>query len=104
MGIGSLFGLSRLLAEAVRIELFDGLGKKGKPAKVVARLLRWLGSLRRSCPTLRAKRRQRCWGRGFLWRYMAQSACQVGRFGFRRAERRAERRAKVDLTTQYSNK
>ncbi len=46
MGIGSLFGLSRLLAEAVRIELFDGLGKKGKPAKGAVRLLRWLG-----CPS-----------------------------------------------------
>jgi hypothetical protein len=99
MGICSFFGLSHglsLLVEVVRMLL---MGKKGKPAE------RWLG-----CPSalwrLHAdKRRQRCWGRGL------SPAGQVSIGGSsrsvwvsRRAYRRAERRAKVDLTTKYSNK
>jgi hypothetical protein len=45
MGIGSLFYLSLGLSVLVEVvKMLNGVGKKGKPAKGVVRLLRWLGS------------------------------------------------------------
>ncbi len=73
MGIGSLFGLNlSLLAEVIRM-LFDGLGKKGKPAKGVVRLLCRLGSLRRFGRQDEAPAAV-LWRVGFRKRYRAQLA------------------------------
>jgi hypothetical protein len=55
MGIGSLFCLSRGLSVLVEVVRMLNVGKKGKPAKGVVRLLRRLGSLRRFDPTLWVK-------------------------------------------------
>ena len=65
MGIGSLSYLSLGLSVLVEVvKMLNGVGKKGKPAKGVVRLLRWLGSPSSLWLLDGAKRRRRCWGRG----------------------------------------
>ena len=65
MGIGSLFYLSLGLSVLVEVvKMLNGVGKKGKPAKGVVRLLRWLGSPSSLWLLDGAKRRRQCWGRG----------------------------------------
>ena len=103
VGIGSLFGLSlglSVLVEVVR--MLNGWERRESQRRVSLDCFAGWVPLRRSCPTLRAKRRQRCGGRGL------SPAGQVSIVGSsrsvwvsRRAYRRAERRAKVDLTTKY---
>jgi hypothetical protein len=64
VGIGSLFVLSRglsLLAEVVR--MLNGWERRESQRRVSLDCFAGWVPLRRSCPTLRAKRRQRCWGR-----------------------------------------
>jgi hypothetical protein len=99
-GIGSPLCLSHALSplvEGVRMLM----GKKGKPAGRSLEQAPLAGSPSALWPE-GTERRQRCCGAlGFRQRCKSRLACQVGRFGFahsRRAYRRAERRAKVDLT------
>jgi hypothetical protein len=106
VGIGSLFVLSRglsLLAEVVR--MLNGWERRESQRGGRQTKPRWLG-----CPSalwrLHAdKRRQWCWGRvlspaGQVSVSVSSRSVWVSRL----AERRAERLAKVDLTTKYSNK
>jgi hypothetical protein len=87
MGIGSLFGLSLGLSVLVEVVRMLNVGRKGKRAKGVARLLCPLG-----CPSALwpegTERRQRCCGAlGFRQRCKSRLACQVGRFGFAHSRR-----------------
>jgi hypothetical protein len=105
MVIRSLFGLSRLsvLVEVVRMlngwerrESRQG-GRQAEPCR--------LGSLRRSGGSMPPSDGS---GAGGCWVFTSVTLfdCRVKRSVWvsRRAYRRAERRAKVDLTTQYRNK